>query len=156
MQETWDLGSIPGSGRSSGGGHGNPLQYACLENPLDKGAWWATVHKVAKSQIWLKQLSKYPQNKREKNSLSNSRLTFWFWTKHLWVFCVFCFLIIMKDFQCMHTWTHMCTHTHTEFQPHNLVTMRWSSSCSPQPHIIFLTEAEEVVESQTSEAFSNF
>ena len=46
-----DAGSIPKLGRSSGGGHGNPFQYACLENPLDKGAWWATVHKVAKSQI---------------------------------------------------------------------------------------------------------
>ena len=37
---------IPGSGRSSGGGHGNPLQYSCLENPMDGGAWWATVHRV--------------------------------------------------------------------------------------------------------------
>ena len=48
-----DKGSIPGSGRSPGGGHGNPLQYSCLENPKDKGAWWATVHKVAKSWIQL-------------------------------------------------------------------------------------------------------
>ena len=39
-----DLGSIPGLGRSPGGGHGNPLQYSCLENPMDRGAWWATVH----------------------------------------------------------------------------------------------------------------
>ena len=39
-----DLGSIPGSLRSSGGGHGNPLQCSCLENPMDRGAWWATVH----------------------------------------------------------------------------------------------------------------
>ena len=37
-----DAGSIPGSGRSSGRGHGNPLQYSCLENPMDRGAWWAT------------------------------------------------------------------------------------------------------------------
>ena len=43
-----DAGSIPGSGRSPGGGNGNPLQYSCLENPLDKGAWWAMVHGVAK------------------------------------------------------------------------------------------------------------
>ena len=42
-----DVGSIPGSGRSPGGGHGNPLQYSCLENPMDRGAWWATVHGVA-------------------------------------------------------------------------------------------------------------
>ena len=39
-----DLGSIPGSGRSPGEGNGNPLQYSCLENPMDGGAWWATVH----------------------------------------------------------------------------------------------------------------
>ena len=39
MQETWGLGSIPGSGRSPGGGRGNPLQYSCLENPMDRGAW---------------------------------------------------------------------------------------------------------------------
>ena len=38
-----DLGLIPGLGRSPGGGHGNPLQYSCLENPMDRGAWWATV-----------------------------------------------------------------------------------------------------------------
>ena len=38
-----DTGSIPGSGRSPGEGHGNPLQYSCLENPMDRGAWWATV-----------------------------------------------------------------------------------------------------------------
>ena len=48
---------IPESGRSSGGGHGNPLQYSCLENPMDRGAWWASVHRVAKSQTQLKQLS---------------------------------------------------------------------------------------------------
>ena len=42
-----DMGSTLGSGRSPGGGHGNPLQYSCLENPMDRGAWWATVHGVA-------------------------------------------------------------------------------------------------------------
>ena len=42
-------GSIPGSGRSSGGGYGNPLQYSCLENPMDRGAWQATVHGVTKN-----------------------------------------------------------------------------------------------------------
>ena len=44
-----DLGSIPGSGRSSGEGNGTPLQYSCLENPMEGGAWWATVHGVAES-----------------------------------------------------------------------------------------------------------
>ena len=46
-----DIGSIPGSGRSPGGGHGNSPQYSCLENPMDRGAWWATVLGVAKSHI---------------------------------------------------------------------------------------------------------
>ena len=45
-----DLGSIPGLGRSPGGGHGNPLQYPYLETPIDRGAWLATVHRFAKSQ----------------------------------------------------------------------------------------------------------
>ena len=48
-----DLGSIPGSGRSPGEGNGNPLQYSCLENSMDGGAWWATVNGVAKSQMQL-------------------------------------------------------------------------------------------------------
>ena len=51
------MGLIPGSGRSPGGGHNNPLQHSCLENPMDRGAWRATVHEVAKSQSRLKQLS---------------------------------------------------------------------------------------------------
>ena len=54
---TGNAGSMPGLGRSFGGGHGNTLQYSCLENPMDRGAWWATVHSVAKSQTWLKRLS---------------------------------------------------------------------------------------------------
>ena len=45
-----DTGSVPGSGRSPGGGHGNTLQYSCLENPMDRGAWLAVVHGVARSQ----------------------------------------------------------------------------------------------------------
>ena len=52
-----DVGSIPGSGRSPGGGHGNPLQYACLEDPMDRGAWRAIVRGVTKSGARLKQLS---------------------------------------------------------------------------------------------------
>ena len=44
-----DASSTLGSGRSSGGGHDNPLQYSCLDNPTDRGAWWATVHGVAKN-----------------------------------------------------------------------------------------------------------
>ena len=49
-----DAGSIPRSGRSPGGGNGNPLQYSCLGNPKDRGAWWATVHGVIKSWTWLR------------------------------------------------------------------------------------------------------
>ena len=49
-----DLGSIPGSGRSSGNGNGYPLHYSCLENPMDRGAWWPTVHEVTKNQTGLR------------------------------------------------------------------------------------------------------
>ena len=49
-----DVGSIPESGRLLGAGHGNPLRYSCLENPMDRGTSWATVHEVTKSQIQLK------------------------------------------------------------------------------------------------------
>ena len=52
-----DAGSTPASGRSPGGGHGNLLQYSCMENPLDRGAWQATVHRVTKSRTRLKRLS---------------------------------------------------------------------------------------------------
>ena len=60
-----ELGSIPGSGRSPGEGNGNPLQYSCLENPMDRGAWWATAHGVAKSRTRLSDftlLSLYGRN----------------------------------------------------------------------------------------------
>ena len=56
-----DTGSTPGSRRSPGGGHGNPLQYSCLENPMDKGDWWATVQRAAKNWTWLKLLSRRRQ-----------------------------------------------------------------------------------------------
>ena len=46
-----DVGLIPGSGRSPGGGNGNPLQYSCWDNATDRGAWWATVHEVAESDV---------------------------------------------------------------------------------------------------------
>ena len=55
-----DTGSIPGLGRSPGEGNGNSLQYSCLENPMDRGAWRATVHRVAKSWTRLKRLSTRP------------------------------------------------------------------------------------------------
>ena len=52
-----DAASIPGSGRSPGGGQGSPIQYSCLENPMDRGAWQAAVHRVAQSRTGLKRLS---------------------------------------------------------------------------------------------------
>ena len=54
---TGDEGLVPGSGRYPGEGNGNPLQYFCLENPMDRGAWQVTVHKFAKNQTRLKRLS---------------------------------------------------------------------------------------------------
>ena len=58
-ESSWNVGDarnvalIPGSGRSPGGGNSNPLQYSCLENSMDRGAWWATVHGIVKSRTWL-------------------------------------------------------------------------------------------------------
>ena len=57
-----DVGLIPGSGGSAGGRHGSPLQYSSLENPMDRGAWWATVHRVARSRTRLKQCSTHTQD----------------------------------------------------------------------------------------------
>ena len=62
-----DASSIPGSGRSPGGGHSNPLQYSCLENPMDQGIWWAIVHRVTKSQTQLKRLSAQALHKKTNN-----------------------------------------------------------------------------------------
>ena len=53
--DTRDAGLIPGLGRSPEGGHGNPLQYSCLENPMDRGTWQAAVHRIAKTWTQLKQ-----------------------------------------------------------------------------------------------------
>ena len=83
-----DMGSIPGLGRSPGRGHGNPLQYSCLENPMDRGAWTLWVHRVAKSWTWLKRLSthtRYPDNMEQDNTNRlEMDIRFWFW-KELWV-----------------------------------------------------------------------
>ena len=54
-----DLGLIPRWGRYPGEGNGYPVQYSCLENPMDRGAWWATAHEVTKSHTWLKRLSRH-------------------------------------------------------------------------------------------------
>ena len=65
-----DSGAIPGSGRAPGGGHGNPLQFSCLENPMDRGAWHTTVHRVAKSWVWLKSLSTHAPVHQQSFSMS--------------------------------------------------------------------------------------
>ena len=70
-----DSSSVPGSGRSLGRGHGCLLQYSCLENPMDRGTWQATVHRVAKSQTQLKQLSTHT------HTIDRSSLTLAFYHK---------------------------------------------------------------------------
>ena len=60
-----DPGSIPGSGITPGGRNGNPLQYSCLENAMDRGAWWATVHEVAKSRTQLSDFTSLHFNENE-------------------------------------------------------------------------------------------
>ena len=72
---TGDTGSIPGWGRSPGGGRGNPLQCYCLENPVNRGAWRATVHGVAKSQTRLKRLSKHSTAKTATQKQHNKNYT---------------------------------------------------------------------------------
>ena len=77
--DTGDAGLIPGLGRSPAEGNGNPLQYSCLENPMDRGAWWATVHGVTKSQdmteqtctLLLKVISRYCLKKPSKIPVRN-------------------------------------------------------------------------------------
>ena len=59
-----DVGLNPGSGRSPGGGHGNPLEYSCLENPLDRGVWQAIVYSVTKSWTRLKRLSMHGEREK--------------------------------------------------------------------------------------------
>ena len=66
-----DLGSIPGLGRSPGKGTSYPLQYSCLENSMDRGAWWATVHRVAKSRTRLSNFHFHSYVKREQVYVSN-------------------------------------------------------------------------------------
>ena len=71
-----DPGSIPEFRRSPGERHGNPLQYSCLEKPMDRGAWWATVHRVAKGQTWLKDQHFHFQGAKESVLLRTARQRF--------------------------------------------------------------------------------
>ena len=62
-----DAGSIPGLGRSPGEGNENPLQSSCLENPMDRGAWWATVHEFAKESVVTNELNNFSLLASDKN-----------------------------------------------------------------------------------------
>ena len=76
--DTRDVDSIPGSGRSPGGVHGNPLQYSCLKTPMDEGAWRAVVHRVAKGQTQLKHLSMHTlMQVLQKSSVRQREGGFW-------------------------------------------------------------------------------
>ena len=71
-----DMGWIPGLERSSGGVQGNPFQYSCQEKPMDRGAWWATVHRVTKSRTRLKQLSTLTSFENDTTTQENKTLPF--------------------------------------------------------------------------------
>ena len=76
-ESSCNAGSIPGSERSPGEGNSNPLQYSCLENPMDRGAWWATVHGVAKSRTWLSDFTSTSQKLQSSGQILRSRQTRW-------------------------------------------------------------------------------
>ena len=85
---------ILGWGRSPGGGHGNPLQYSCWENPMDRGAWWATVHRVSKSLTWLKRLSMQTHYMTSKFSAPDCAVGNWAENKDPWVYSFMLFLVV--------------------------------------------------------------
>ena len=98
-----DLDLILGSGRSPGGRHGSPLQYSCLENPMDREAWWAIVHSVARSQIWLKGLNKYVQ---DTNILTVANCKVSVWCHWIWSWGVHKLaLVIWWELASAHSWT---------------------------------------------------
>ena len=75
VEDARDMGLVPGSGRSPGGGQGNPLQYSCLGNPMDRGAWWDRAHGVTQSWIRLKRLSVHTHKNDPQSSLGS--LSYW-------------------------------------------------------------------------------
>jgi len=118
-----DMGLIPGLGRSSGGGHGNPLQYSCLENAMDRGAWWATVHRVTQSQTWLKHLSTYACTRYRQISVSCFAICFEFglllgWGFLVWVLYV-CVCVIVVYF-CVLAYPLYWLFSFLFFWPHSL------------------------------------
>ena len=112
MQETWDLGSIPVLGRFSGAGNGNPLQYSCLENPMDRGAWWATVHGLAKSWTQLKWLSTSTLNTPFCSFLFFFTLLFFLWIilyqyiKNLFILYLLYSILFKKFFFFFFAWLY--------------------------------------------------
>ena len=100
-----DTGSIPGLERSSGGGNGNPLQYSWLENPVDRGTWWAAVHRVAKSRTWLKWLSSSSSMIHYINWLPNSEPSLhpWYKLHFVTVHTSFCMIAQLLS----HVWLFM-------------------------------------------------
>ena len=100
-----DEGLIPVLERSSGEGHGNPLQYSCLENPTERGTWQTTVHSVAKSQTWLKWLSMYAHiaSVRDENQSQASRFQSMIFSYITWS------LVWNQHFECVWLlWTLWC------------------------------------------------
>ena len=84
-----DSSSIPGSGRSPGVGNGNPLQYSCLGNPMDRGVWWARLHRVTTSRTRLKWLSMHTSKQElwssEFPSISSSHLALVLYSQRIWL-----------------------------------------------------------------------
>ena len=140
-----DVGLIPGSETSPGGGNGNQLHYSWLENPMDRGAWRATVHRVAKSQTWLKQHSTHPCGRGQglapahqqscQALLQPSLLSAECENPKVRASCAFLFLIVDKDLWgchsgvrqlCRYIFTLTVTHT---YRSRHMPTKRYVSSC---------------------------
>ena len=123
-----DAGSIPRSGRCPGGGHGNPLQYSCLENPRDRGAWQATVHRVTKSQTRLKRLSTHTRTQWQ-----------WPWIELTYVF-YFCLFAVVVSFKYQPKQLHSeSSHTPSIFCKwechHSSESLMWVSSIGLETHL---------------------
>ena len=116
-----DVGSIPRPGRSPGGWHGNPLQYSCLENSMDRGAWWAIVHRVAQSQT-------HRSNLAHTHACTSYIITF------------FSVKYILHIWRYMHT--HVCLYAHYMFVYHVCAHMcsMCTCVCCGFPHVSCICE----------------
>jgi len=126
---TRDMGSIRGLGRPPGGRNGNQLQYSCLENPLDRGAWWTIVHRVTKSQTQLKQLSVHA-------CTHTLHTAFHAWTVYMFLpgyayFIYFPLLLLLSITTSINIATTMTLLEHTYIHPQKPYTFKLSS------HVIF-------------------